>query len=91
MFSKRIGYNSEKPLEIRCTIVLRTKMPRTINGENSRKGIRVPALMIEEIDRIVEEFPELHYNRQQFVECAIREKIKRTQTIEGNNSKNRSS
>jgi FAD synthase len=37
--------------------------------------------MIEEIDRIVREHPELHYNRQQFIECAIREKIEKTQLI----------
>ena len=63
-------------------------MPRTINGEISRKSMRAPARMIEEIDKIAREHPELHYNRQQFVECAIREKIKRTQLIRGNNSKN---
>jgi metal-responsive CopG/Arc/MetJ family transcriptional regulator len=66
-------------------------MPRTINGENSRKSMRVPAPMIEEIDKIVMEYPELHYNRQQFVESAIREKIERMQLVRGNNSKNRSS
>ena len=65
-----------------------TKMPRTINGENSRKSIRVPATMIEEVDKIVIGYPGLHYNRQQFVECAIREKIERMQLIRGNNSKN---
>ena len=48
--------------------------------------MRVPAAMIEEIDRIAGEFPELHYNRQQFVECAIREKIERTQLFRVNNS-----
>ena len=53
--------------------------------------MRVPAAMIEEIDRIAGEFPELHYNRQQFVECAIREKIEKTQLLRGNNSKNMSS
>jgi len=63
-------------------------MPKTINGANSRKNIRVPAPMIEEIDRITVEHPELHYNRQQFVECAIREKIEKIQLIRANNSKN---
>jgi metal-responsive CopG/Arc/MetJ family transcriptional regulator len=56
-------------------------MPRTINGENRRRSVRVPVPMIEEIDRIVREHPELHYNRQQFIECAIREKIEKTQLI----------
>lgn len=53
--------------------------------------MRVPAPMIEEIDKIVMEYPELHYNRQQFVESAIREKIERMQLVGGTNSKNRSS
>ena len=66
-------------------------MPRTVNGGNSRKSIRIPATIIEAIDKIVNGYPELHYNRQQFVECAIREKIERMQLIKGNNSKNRSS
>jgi hypothetical protein len=52
--------------------------------------MRVPAAMIEEIDRIAAEFPELHYNRQQFIESAIREKIERMSLIRGNNSKNTS-
>ena len=66
-------------------------MPRTINGANSRKNIRVPTPMIEEIDRIAMQHPELHYNRQQFIECAIREKIEKMQLIRENNSENRSS
>jgi metal-responsive CopG/Arc/MetJ family transcriptional regulator len=54
-------------------------MPRTINGENRRQSVRIPVPMVEEIDRIVREHVELHYNRQQFIECAIREKIEKTQ------------
>jgi hypothetical protein len=42
--------------------------------------------MIDEIDRIVRERPELHYNRQQFIECAIREKIEKAQLIKARNS-----
>jgi metal-responsive CopG/Arc/MetJ family transcriptional regulator len=56
-------------------------MPRTINAENHRQSVRIPVPMIEEINRIVREHPELHYNRQQFIECAIREKIEKTQLI----------
>jgi metal-responsive CopG/Arc/MetJ family transcriptional regulator len=37
--------------------------------------------MMEEIDRIVRELPELNYNRQQFVETAIREKIEKFRTM----------
>jgi hypothetical protein len=43
--------------------------------------------MIEEIDRIVIEHPELHYNCQQFIECAIREKIEETQLIKSRKAK----
>jgi hypothetical protein len=56
-------------------------MPRTINGKNLRHSIRIPAPMIEEINRIVKENPGLHYNRQQFIECSIREKIEKTQQL----------
>jgi hypothetical protein len=38
--------------------------------------------MVTEIDRIVEEHPEMNYTRQQFVESAVREKIERTRLLE---------
>jgi metal-responsive CopG/Arc/MetJ family transcriptional regulator len=56
-------------------------MPRTINGENRRQSVSVPVPMIQEIDRIVREHAELHYNRQQFIESAIRKKIEKTRLI----------
>jgi hypothetical protein len=37
--------------------------------------------MGEEIDKIAAEHPELHYNRQQFIENAIREKIERMRPV----------
>jgi len=48
-------------------------------------SVRVPLPMMEEIDRIVRERRELHYNRQQFAECAIREKSEKTQLIKARN------
>jgi hypothetical protein len=39
--------------------------------------------MIKEVDRIVREHPELTFNRQQFVESAVREKIERIRVLEG--------
>jgi metal-responsive CopG/Arc/MetJ family transcriptional regulator len=60
-------------------------MPRTLNNEVSRKGVRVPVPMIEEIDRIVQQYPEFSYNRQQFIESAIREKIEKIQLLKANN------
>jgi metal-responsive CopG/Arc/MetJ family transcriptional regulator len=61
-------------------------MPRTINGENRRQSVRIPVPMVEEINRIVREHPELHYNRQQFIESAIREKIEKTQLLKARNN-----
>jgi metal-responsive CopG/Arc/MetJ family transcriptional regulator len=63
-------------------------MPRTVKKENSRKSVLVPVSMVEEIDRIVWEYPEFSYNRQQFIESAIREKIEKIQLLKANNSKN---
>jgi hypothetical protein len=45
------------------------EMPRTINEENHRQCTSIPVPMIEEKDRIVREHPELHYNRQQFIQA----------------------
>ena len=43
-----------------------------------RVAIRLPSGMMNEADRVVREHPELNYNRQQFVESAVREKIEKT-------------
>jgi metal-responsive CopG/Arc/MetJ family transcriptional regulator len=54
------------------------KMPRTLRGEAvPRKNIRIPKPMMDKVERIVEEHPELYNNRQQFIEAAIREKIEK--------------
>ena len=50
-------------------------MPKTRSEPVDRTNIRIPTAMIREIKRIVDEFPELYNNRQQFIESAIREKI----------------
>lgn len=42
----------------------------------------MPTPMMEEVDRIVERFPEFRWNRQQFVETAVREKIERYKLLE---------
>ncbi len=42
-----------------------------------RVGIRIPKPMTDEMSRIIKQHPELCYNRQQFVESAIREKLER--------------
>ena len=56
-------------------------LPRVKKASSERVPIRIPAPMIEEIDRIVRDLPELNYNRQQFVETAIREKIEKLRSI----------
>jgi metal-responsive CopG/Arc/MetJ family transcriptional regulator len=54
------------------------KMPRTLRGEAvPRKNIRIPKPMMDQVERIVEEHPELYNNRQQFIEAAIRENIEK--------------
>jgi len=47
-----------------------------------RVAIRIPHVMMDEVDRLVREHPELNYNRQQFVESAVREKIENTIMLE---------
>jgi len=42
-----------------------------------RKNIRIPKPMMDQVERIVEEHPELYNNRQQFIEAAIRENIEK--------------
>ena len=42
-----------------------------------RKPVRLPVLMLQKINELVEAFPELHYNRQSFIESAVREKMEK--------------
>jgi len=56
------------------------KMPRTINNSpemQKRIPVRLPSTMMSEVDRLVRKHSELNYNRQQFIESAVREKIER--------------
>ncbi len=63
-------------------------MPRTMNALSTmmaqkRVPIRIPGPMMNEVDRIVRDHPELNFNRQQFVESSLREKIVRIILLEG--------
>ena len=58
------------------------KMPKGMRKAGSRVGIRIPKPMTDEISRIIDSHPALYYNRQQFVETAIREKIERIRLME---------
>lgn len=57
-------------------------MPRTKKDSPPRISIGIPKRMIDEVDRIVENHKEFNYNRQQFIESAIREKIMRLKLLE---------
>lgn len=59
-------------------------MPSVINSlmNQRRVTIRLPSGMMNEVDRVVREHPELNYNRQQFVESAVREKIEKSIMLE---------
>jgi len=50
-------------------------MPEKKTDRKDRMAVRIPKSMIAEVDRLVRDLPELNYNRQQFIESAIREKI----------------
>ena len=50
-------------------------MPRTLTPVPKRIPIRFPKPMIELVDRIVDEHPELFNNRQQYVENALRQRL----------------
>jgi len=56
-------------------------MVKTARGALPRVGIRLPKPMMDEVDRVVEDNPDLVHNRQQFVESAVREKIEATRRI----------
>jgi len=58
-------------------------MPRTLSPVPERINIRFPKPMIDLVDRIVDERPDLFNNRQQYVENAIRERLERD-TIKAN-------
>ncbi len=62
-------------------------MSKTARKAVERVGIRIPKPMTDEINRIIKDHPELSYNRQQFVESAIREKIERVQAVERRSSR----
>jgi len=55
-------------------------MPQT-KRKSERVHVRLPKPMVDEVDRLVEAFPEFSYNRQQFIESAIREKIEKMRTV----------
>jgi Arc/MetJ-type ribon-helix-helix transcriptional regulator len=56
-------------------------MPNTKRKAISRKNVRIPEPLMDEVDRIVRESG-LYINRQQFIESAIREKIEESKLSE---------
>ena len=63
---------------LRCEM---RKMPRTLGKPVERKNIRIPKPMMDEVERLVLDHPELYNNRQQFIESAVREKIENLKRI----------
>jgi len=57
------------------------ELPRTKKASEDRVVIRIPKPMMDEVDRMVCHHKEYHYNRQQFVESAIREKMERIKLL----------
>ncbi len=62
-------------------------MPKTKRDAVSRKNVRVPTPLMDEVDGIVQNCG-LYLNRQQFIESAIREKVERFQLVEGREATN---
>lgn len=62
-------------------------MPRTKREVVSRKNVRIPKPLVDEVDGIVERRG-LYVNRQQFIESAIREKVERFLHSEGREAAN---
>jgi len=52
-------------------------MPRT-HEPPERVNVRLPKPLVEEVDKICREYKGLSYNRQQFIEVSVREKVERT-------------
>jgi len=59
-------------------------MPKTRRREKKTKrtGVSIPNTLLEEIDRTIQAFTKLHWNRQQFIETAIRELLRKYAIIE---------
>ena len=51
-------------------------MPKTRGATISRKNVRIPKPLMDEVDAIVQECS-MYINRQQFIESAIREKVEK--------------
>jgi hypothetical protein len=53
-------------------------MPKLIGEKTARVTMPLPKPMVDEVDRIVRTHPQCAWNRQKYVEEAIREKNERT-------------
>lgn len=62
-------------------------MPKTLRKAVPRMNVRIPRPMIDKIETILTDHPGLYNNRQQFIESAIREEIKRITLMESTTSK----
>ena len=56
-------------------------MLKTKGETISRKNVRIPEPLMDEVDATVQEC-RMYINRQQFIESAVREKIEKMRTVE---------
>ncbi len=56
--------------------------PKTKKRKVERVLVRLQKPMLDEIDRIMKRFPEFNYNRQQFVESAVKDKNQKLKYLE---------
>ena len=56
-------------------------MPKTKGETVSRKNVRIPKPLMDEVDATVQEC-RMYIYRQQFIESAVREKIEKMRTVE---------
>ena len=63
-------------------VKVKAVMPKMKKLKVERVAVRLPKPMLDEIDRIMKRFPEFNYNRQQFVESAVRDKNEKLKYLE---------
>jgi len=56
-------------------------MPVSKRRKADRVPVRIPKPIVDEVDSICLDYPEYSYNRQQFIETSIREKIEKIKSL----------
>jgi len=61
-------------------------MPVSKRSKADRVPVRIPKPIVNEVDKICSEHQEYSYNRQQFIETSIREKMEKIRLLEKKSS-----